>query len=66
MEDYFTKLDIMLKKYNQDHIMEHPLSIAKGSATFDKMKYDSYRKTFVEAEARCKKDKDNFYGKVLT
>ena len=66
MEDYFTKLDIMLKKYNQDHVMEHPLSIAKGSATFDKMKFDSYRNTFVEAEARCKKDKDNFYGKVLT
>ena len=66
MEDYFTKLDIKLDKYNKDHVMEHPLSVSKGSATYDSNKYDSYRKTFIAAEARCKKDKDDFYGRVLT
>ena len=66
MEDYFTKLEIKLDKYNKDHVMEHPLSVSKGSATYDSNKFDSYRKTFIAAEARCKKDKDDFYGRVLT
>ena len=63
MKDYFTEFDAKLKKYNDEHITENNLSVAKGAVTFDPEKFSNYRTTFIEVEAACHRDKDSYYGR---
>lgn len=65
MEDYFKEFDKSVQKYNTEHIMENQLSVARGSATFDKEQYSDYRHVFIDAEARCMKNKADHYNKGL-
>ena len=62
MEDYFSEFDDAVQKYNNEHIMENQLSVAKGSATFANEKYSDYRHIFIEAEANCMRNKSDHYN----
>ena len=61
MEELFAAFDTEIEKYNREHVKENLLSVAKGSVTFDKDKYNSYRRIFIDAEANCKLDKEEYY-----
>ncbi len=63
MSDYFAKFEETLKQYNEEHIKENNLSVAKGSVTFDPEKHQNYRQVFVEVKEACDKDKDKYYGR---
>lgn len=61
MEELFAAFDAEIDKYNDEHVKEHLLSVAKGTVSYDKEKHNSYRKIFIEAEANCKLDKEEYY-----
>ena len=50
------------KQYNDEHVQENNLSVAKGSVTFDPEKHKNYRQVFIEVKEACDKDKDKYYG----
>lgn len=62
MSDYFAKFEKALKQYNDEHVQENNLSVAKGSVTFDPEKHKNYRQVFIEVKEACDKDKDKYYG----
>ena len=67
MEKCFVRFDEALEKYNQEHIRENLLSVAKGFAVYDPAKHKAYRRVFIDAKAACDRDKDHHYGRdVLT
>ena len=47
MSDYFVQFEAALKQYNDEHIKENTLSVAKGSVTFDPEKHQNYRQVFI-------------------
>ena len=61
MEDDFTSLDEKLKDYNKGNKRDEWLTVAKGSATFNKEKFSNYRQTFISAKSECDKDKEEYY-----
>ena len=63
MKDYFAEFDVKLKQYNDEHVTENSLSVAKGTVTFDPEKFSNYRTAFIEVEAACHRDKDAHYGR---
>ena len=63
MKEYFEKFEAALKQYNDEHVQENNLSVAKGTVTFDPEKHQDYRQVFVEVKAACDKDKDEYYGR---
>ena len=63
MKDYFAEFDAKLKQYNDEHVSENNLSVAKGAVTFDPEKFSNYRTAFIEVEAACHRDKDAHYGR---
>lgn len=62
MENLFSVFEEEIDKYNSTS-QGNSLSVAKGSATFDKFRYKDYRQVFIDAKARCDKDKANHYEK---
>jgi len=66
MEDKFEEFDGEVKKYNNEHVHDHQLSVAKGSATYEHERYSNYRSVLVEAKARCDKNKEDHYGRNKT
>lgn len=63
MKEYFEKFEAALKQYNDEHVQENNLSVAKGTVTFDPEKHQDYRQVFVEVKEACDKDKDEYYGR---
>ena len=63
MSDYFVQFEAALKQYNDEHIKENTLSVAKGSVTFDPEKHQNYRQIFIEVKDACDKDKNKYYGR---
>lgn len=63
MQDLFAEFEKGLKKYNDEHVQENNLSVAKGAATYAPEKYHSYREVFIDAKKACDNDKDDFHRK---
>ena len=63
MKDLFAEFEKELEKYNEEHIHENLLSVAKGFVTFDPEKHRNYRQLFVEVKAACDKDKEEYYAR---
>jgi diguanylate cyclase (GGDEF)-like protein len=63
MSDHFVQFEEALKQYNDKHIKENNLSVAKGSVTFDPEKHQNYRQVFIEVKDACDKDKNKYYGR---
>lgn len=57
MKDCFAKFNKEIKKYSNGHDKELKIKVSKGSATYSKDKYDSYRSVFPDANAECDKKK---------
>jgi len=64
MREYLTKFETALKQYNDEHIQDNQLSVAKGYVTYDSEKHSNYRQVFIEVKAACDKDKDEYYGRT--
>ena len=63
MKDHFVEFEKELEKYNEEHVRENLLSVAKGFVTFDPKKHKNYRQLFVEVKAACDKDKEEYYSR---
>ena len=61
MNNYLAKFDAALKQYNDEHVHENNLSVAKGIVIFDPEKFKVYRQVFIEVKEACDKDKDAYY-----
>ncbi len=61
MNNYLAKFDAALKQYNDEHVQENYLSVAKGIVIFDPEKFKDYRQVFIEVKEACDKDKDAHY-----
>lgn len=63
MKDLFAEFEKELEKYNEEHVRDNILSVAKGFVTYDREKHKNYRQVFVEVKAACDADKDEHYGR---
>ncbi|MBO4865676.1 MAG: diguanylate cyclase [Ruminococcus sp.] len=63
MKDLFAEFEKELEKYNEEHVRDNILSVAKGFVTYDRKKHKNYRQVFVEVKAACDADKDEHYGR---